>query len=119
MSDPTEFLAALAPTDTFVRRHLGPREHELAQMLATVGVDSLEALIAATVPASIRAQAPLELADDLAPERDPGEREALDALRRMMGKNQVLRSLIGQGYYGAITPPVIQRNILENPGWYT
>ncbi|MEZ4380655.1 MAG: aminomethyl-transferring glycine dehydrogenase [Nannocystaceae bacterium] len=119
MSDPTEFLAALAPTDTFVRRHLGPREHELAEMLATVGVDSLDALIAATVPAAIRMQTPLQLADDLAPERDPGEREALDALRRMMGKNQVLRSLIGQGYYGAITPPVVQRNILENPGWYT
>lgn len=119
MSDTTEFLASLAPTDTFVRRHLGPRDHEIAEMLGTLDLDSLEALIDATVPASIRAAEPLALADDLAPEREPGEGEALAALRGIMGRNRLLRSLIGLGYYGSVTPPVIQRNVLENPGWYT
>jgi len=119
MSDTTEFLASLAPTDTFVRRHLGPREEEITQMLATLEMRSLEQLIDRTVPAAIRAENPLELADDLAPDREVGEREAIEALRSMMGQNRVLRSLIGLGYYGSITPPVIQRNVLENPGWYT
>lgn len=119
MSNTTEFLASLAPTDTFVRRHLGPRNHEIAEMLGVLGLQSLAALVEATVPTSIRASEPLRLADDLAPEREVGEREALAALRGMMGQNQTLRSLIGLGYYGCVTPPVIQRNILENPGWYT
>ncbi|HGG57510.1 MAG TPA: glycine dehydrogenase (aminomethyl-transferring), partial [Nannocystis exedens] len=119
MPTTTEFLASLAPTDTFVRRHLGPRDHEITEMLAALDLPSMAALIEATVPTSIRASEPLTLADDLAPERQVGEREALAALRGMMGKNRILRSLIGLGYYGCVTPPVIQRNILENPGWYT
>ncbi|MCB9703401.1 MAG: aminomethyl-transferring glycine dehydrogenase [Myxococcales bacterium] len=118
MSNPTDFLASLAPSDTFVRRHIGPRDHAIAEMLEVVGHPSLEALVAATVPAAIRLERPLEL-DEIAPGRAAGEHEAIARLRAMMGKNQVVRSLIGLGYYGTITPPVIQRNILENPGWYT
>ncbi|MEZ4450610.1 MAG: aminomethyl-transferring glycine dehydrogenase [Nannocystaceae bacterium] len=119
MPNSTDFLASLAPTDTFVRRHLGPREHELEPMLAAVGAPSLAALIGETVPAAIRMDGPLTLVDDLAADRPPGERESLAALRGMMAKNQLLRSLIGMGYHAAITPLVIQRNVLENPGWYT
>ncbi|MBK8264266.1 MAG: aminomethyl-transferring glycine dehydrogenase [Nannocystis sp.] len=119
MSDPTAVLASLAPTDTFVRRHIGPRDHEIPAMLATLGRGSLEELVAATVPASIRIAAPLTLPGALTSGREAGEAEALAALRRLLGKNEVKRSLIGMGYYSALTPPVIQRNILENPGWYT
>jgi len=109
----------LAPSDTFVHRHIGPRPHEVEAMLAALGVDSLDALIARTVPVTIRALQPLRLGDDVIAGREAGEFEVQAAFGRMMGKNQVLRSLIGMGYYAAITPPVIQRNILENPGWYT
>ncbi|HRI07361.1 MAG TPA: aminomethyl-transferring glycine dehydrogenase [Nannocystaceae bacterium] len=119
MSDSAALLAALAPTDTFARRHLGPRDHEIQSMLGTLGLASLDALVAATVPASIRIDGPLRLDGELAPGREVGESEALAAMRRTMGENRVLRSLIGMGYYGTLTPPVIQRNILENPGWYT
>ena len=112
-------LLALAPADTFVRRHIGPREEEIAEMLASLGLSSLDALVEATVPAAIRSAAPLRLPGELAAGREVGEGEALAALRAMLGENQRLRSLIGAGYYGTITPPVIQRNILENPGWYT
>jgi len=82
-------------------------------MLATLGLASLDELVAATVPASIRLDRPLELGPAL------GEHELIEELRTLAGDNQVLRSFIGQGYYDCITPPVIQRNILENPGWYT
>ncbi len=87
-------------------------------MLASLGLDSLEQLIEQTIPASIRAAAPLALEGVIAG-RDPGEREVLEQLRAMMAKNELKRSLIGMGYYDTITPQVIQRNILENPGWYT
>ncbi|KAI6192546.1 Glycine dehydrogenase (aminomethyl-transferring) [Aphelenchoides besseyi] len=85
----------------------------MAEMLKVVGYKSLDALIDATVPSSIRQKVPLTWGAALT------EREALDRLRETANKNQVLTSLIGQGYYGTITPPVIQRNILENPAWYT
>ena len=108
----------LNPTDTFVRRHIGPGADDVRQMLETIGAGSLEELVAETVPASIRAAKPLELAG-LPPDRELGEGEMLDSLRRMVSKNRVFRSWLGMGYYGCITPGVIQRNILENPGWYT
>ena len=101
------------PSDTFVRRHLGPREAELKEMLAAVGCPSLEDLVEQTIPAAIRMSRPLDL------EGPKGEQETLGRLRELAGQNQVVRSLIGMGYADCITPPVIQRNILENPGWYT
>jgi glycine dehydrogenase len=103
----------LAYTDLFVRRHLGPREEDVREMLETVGYDSLDALVDSAVPRSIR----LDRALDLDAPRT--EFEALRELRAIAGKNRLLRSYIGLGYHGTITPPVIQRNILENPGWYT
>ena len=103
----------LTPTDTFVRRHVGPTAAEVATMLDALGYDSLDALIDQAVPPAIRMQRPLALG----PER--GEHELLDELRTIASKNRVLRSYIGMGYHDCITPPVIQRNILENPGWYT
>ncbi|HKI04832.1 MAG TPA: aminomethyl-transferring glycine dehydrogenase [Thermoanaerobaculia bacterium] len=108
----------LNPTDTFVRRHLGPGEAEVRRMLETIGAGSLEELVAETIPASIRAARPLELAG-LPADRELGEREMLDALRGMVSANRVCRSWLGMGYHGCLTPGVIQRNILENPGWYT
>ncbi|HVK90674.1 MAG TPA: glycine dehydrogenase (aminomethyl-transferring), partial [Mycoplana sp.] len=101
------------PYDFANRRHIGPSPKEMEDMLKVVGYDSLDGLIDDTVPSSIRQQKPLEWGAPMT------EREALDKLRETANKNQKLVSLIGQGYYGTITPPVIQRNILENPAWYT
>ncbi|MCE9635729.1 MAG: aminomethyl-transferring glycine dehydrogenase [Planctomycetes bacterium] len=106
-------IPALAANDTFARRHLGPSDAEQKQMLAFLGYRTLDELSAATVPATI--QSPHRLA--LAPGQ--GERDALRDLKEIASKNRVLRSFIGMGYHGCITPGVIQRNILENPGWYT
>lgn len=97
----------------FQQRHIGPNETETAGMLKTIGVNSLEELIARTVPASIRLQAPLDLPQPLS------EYEYLSELSQIAEKNIVARSFIGQGYYNCITPTVILRNIFENPGWYT
>jgi len=103
----------LAPTDDFVRRHVGPSDQAIGEMLALLGLDSLDALSDAVVPEQIRFRRPL----DLEPAR--GEREILQELKRLADRNEVRRSYIGLGYHGCVTPPVIQRNILENPGWYT
>ena len=106
------FSAPTAP-DTFVSRHLGPSADEMAEMLGALGHASLDAFIDATVPENIRLRRPLAL---------PGaksEQEALAAFRAEMSANIVRRSFIGMGYYDTHTPAVIQRNILENPGWYT
>ncbi len=103
----------LKPTDTFVHRHLGPTEADIQEMLAALGLQSLDGLIDQTVPDDIRLRRALAL---------PGhrsEQEVLNELRAIAAQNRVFRSLIGMGYYDCITPPVIQRNILENPGWYT
>jgi glycine dehydrogenase len=105
--------SALTHTDTFVRRHVGPDGAEIATMLDALGYDSLDALVDATIPGPIRMERPLALG----PERS--EWELLGELRRMLGKNQVFRSYLGMGYHDCIVPPVIQRNVLENPGWYT
>ncbi len=105
--------ALLAPTDTFVRRHVGPCAAEVEAMLETLGHDSLDALIDTAVPAAIRLNRPLALP----PNR--GEHETLAELRAIASRNKIFRNYLGQGYSDCITPPVIQRNILENPGWYT
>ncbi len=108
----------LQPVDTFVRRHLGPQQAEVRQMLATLGLDSLEDLVRQTIPESIRLGRRLTLAG-LPDDRELGEREVLHALRGLVARNQVFRSYLGMGYHDCIVPGVIQRNILENPGWYT
>jgi len=99
--------------DGFASRHIGPRPEEIQQMLASLGCESLEALAEAVVPADIRLRRPLALP----PARS--EFEALRDLRTLAAQNQVCRSFLGMGYYDCITPPVIQRHLLENPGWYT
>ena len=101
------------PYDFANRRHIGPSPEEIVQMLRVVGAASLDALIDETVPADIRTKHALDFGPPLS------ERGALDRLREAADKNQVLTSLIGQGYHGTIMPPAIQRNILENPAWYT
>ena len=106
-------LTALEQADAFVGRHIGPREDDLAAMLETVGYESLDALMDAAVPEAIRAEIP----EDFPESRT--ERDVLAALAELAGRNRVARSMIGLGYHDTITPPVIQRNILENPGWYT
>jgi glycine dehydrogenase len=110
--------AILQPTDTFVRRHLGSSEAEVREMLAAIGVDSLERLVGETVPESIRLEGRFSLSH-LPDDRPLGERETLAALRGIASNNRVLRSFLGMGYHGCLVPGVIQRNILENPGWYT
>src|SRR5213595_2074391 len=99
--------------NSFARRHIGPNEGEVAAMLSDIGFESLGTLIDAAVPKNIRLDRPLNL-----PEAK-SEMEALAELRMIAKRNKVARSFIGAGYYDCITPPVIQRNILENPGWYT
>jgi glycine dehydrogenase len=99
--------------DVFAARHIGPGAHDIAAMLAVVGAASLEDLATRTVPGAIRLAAPL----DLPPPLD--EAGMLAELRAIAGRNVIKKSLIGCGYHGTHTPPVILRNILENPGWYT
>jgi glycine dehydrogenase len=106
---PTDYL----PYDFANRRHIGPSPQEMVDMLGLLGLETLEALIAETVPDAILQAEPLSLG------RGKSEREMLLHLRQVSAKNRVLTSLIGQGYHGTITPPAIQRNVLENPAWYT
>ncbi|PVH28949.1 aminomethyl-transferring glycine dehydrogenase [Pararhodobacter oceanensis] len=100
------------PYDFANRRHIGPSPAEMSEMLQAVGAESLDALIDETVPPSIRQDRPLSWGP-------LSEGELLAKMREVADKNTVMTSLIGQGYYGTITPPTIQRNILENPAWYT
>ncbi len=99
--------------DCFSRRHIGPNEGELREMLTALGVASLDQLMDETIPASIRLKKRLELTPPTT------EHDYLEGLRKIASKNRIFRSFIGMGYYDCITPAVIQRNILENPGWYT
>jgi glycine dehydrogenase len=101
-----------AATD-FARRHIGPSPRDISAMLETVGAHSLEALMSQTLPSSIRQKAPLDLGRALS------ETEALAHMSELARQNQLFTSLVGQGYSGTILPSVIQRNILENPAWYT
>ncbi|HIG73036.1 MAG TPA: aminomethyl-transferring glycine dehydrogenase [Bacteroidetes bacterium] len=102
-----------AHPDRFVDRHLGPSADERREMLDLLGFDTLDALIDAAVPDAIRMEGDLNLPAPLS------ERDLLDLAHRRAGENEVFRSYIGMGYYGTVTPPVILRNVLENPGWYT
>lgn len=110
MSTSTDIFAA---RDTFIGRHMGSQGKDKTKMLTKLGFNSLESLIDATVPDQIRLAKPLKLDAPLT------ESEALAKLKGIMSKNKVLKSFIGTGYYETITPPVILRNVLENPGWYT
>jgi len=99
--------------DEFAQRHIGPNPDEVRQMLDLLGQSSLDALTNQAVPAQIRLERPLELPPA------KSEFEVLAILKEIASQNQVCRSFIGMGYYGCVTPAVIQRNLLENPGWYT
>jgi glycine dehydrogenase len=116
----------LAPSDVFVHRHVGPRQRDLAPMLERCNAASLDALIDETIPATIRMTGPLRLGAALSSDSSPklderplGEHELLEWLRGLARRNTPRRSYIGLGYYGTIVPPVVLRNVLENPGWYT
>ena len=97
----------------FLFRHVGPRENEIPEMLAAIGVRTIDELIDQTIPEAIRRKQELQL------DSPKTEFEALHELRVIAKNNIVLKSLLGQGYYNCITPSVIQRNVFENPGWYT
>ena len=109
----SELLQTFNFADTFVGRHIGPRPEDVKLMLEKIGYASLDELIEDAVPASIRHYQPLNLG------KPQTESEMFTDLRQIASQNQLFRSFIGMGYYNCITPPVIQRNILENPGWYT
>src|ERR1700709_970070 len=99
--------------EKFQSRHIAPNQADTAKMLNTIGVSSLDELIDQTIPAGIRLKNPLSLPPA------KSEFDYLNALKQTASKNKVFKSFIGQGYYDVIVPGVIQRNILENPGWYT
>ena len=109
----TRPLDAIEMRDDFASRHIGPTPRDIEAMLEVIGVPTLDELLGRTVPASIRHDEPLAL--------DPAltEREAVEALRAMSERNRPLVCMIGMGYYGTVTPPVVLRNVLENPAWYT
>ncbi len=113
MAKTRQSLAELEPGANFIRRHIGPGETQIDDMLSELGLASLDDLIDKAVPETIRSDGPM----NLPPARS--EREALSYLRKMAGRNRVFTSMIGMGYYGCVTPKVILRNVLENPGWYT
>ncbi len=104
---------ALQAADSFVDRHIGPDEAETASMLNELGFDSLQEMLAQIIPASIRRQTDMDLANGLT------EHNSLMRLKQLAANNKTLKSFIGMGYYNTLTPPAIQRNILENPAWYT
>jgi len=99
--------------DQFVNRHIGPNKDDIIQMLDKIGLSSMEQLINRSVPESIRSKEKLNVGDGIS------EKKLIEKLKKIAEKNVIMRSYIGMGYYNCITPPVIQRNILENPGWYT
>ncbi len=105
--------AIFEPSDTFIHRHIGPDGMEVSSMLRTLGVDSLDALVDRAMPASIKSESPFELG---VPSSEHG---MLGVLKDIASRNRVMRSCIGMGYSDTIVPPVIQRNVLESPGWYT
>jgi glycine dehydrogenase len=106
-------LKDLEPGANFIPRHIGPSEAEIGEMLKTLAAASLDEFIDRAVPKKLRSRRPLELPPPMS------ERRALSYLRTMAERNEVFTSMIGMGYYGTITPKVILRNVLENPGWYT
>jgi len=116
MSDPSNSVSPLHQLeahDEFIARHIGPGEADITRMLTTIGCESLDGLMHETMPGSIRDGQPLEMA------RCDNEERVLEQLREIAATNTLSHSMIGLGYHPTITPPVIQRNVLENPGWYT
>jgi glycine dehydrogenase len=115
VSEPTppRSLHSLVEPDEFTRRHIGPSPDDVTAMLQVLGVDSVDALLSETMPGSIRTELPLGLGGGVS------EADALERLRQIAGRNRRVTSLIGMGYTGTVTPPVIARNVLENPAWYT
>ncbi|HAS8502489.1 TPA: glycine dehydrogenase (aminomethyl-transferring) [Vibrio vulnificus] len=109
----TELLQSLNTQHEFVGRHNGPNHADQQKMLSTINAESLDALIAQTVPAQIRLEKPMQLAEA------QSESDMLASIKKFADLNQVKRTFIGQGYYNTFTPNVILRNVLENPGWYT
>ncbi|USD34474.1 MULTISPECIES: aminomethyl-transferring glycine dehydrogenase [Vibrio] len=109
----TELLQSLSTQNEFVARHNGPNKSDQQKMLDAINVASLDALIDETVPAQIRLEQPMTIAEALS------EADMLAAMREFADQNQIKRTFIGQGYYNTFTPNVILRNVLENPGWYT
>ncbi|SVE19812.1 uncharacterized protein METZ01_LOCUS472666, partial [marine metagenome] len=106
-------LQELKHKNEFIRRHIGPRESQINEMLAALGLRSLDELIMKTVPQDIISGETLDI------KGQKNERETLSYLRSMAERNKVFISMIGMGYYGTTLPSVILRNVLENPGWYT
>jgi glycine dehydrogenase len=100
-------------TDSFAIRHIGPRKSDLPKMLQTIGVDSMEQLMEQTIPDDILLSEELQLDEVMS------EQEYLEHINELASSNILFKTYIGLGYHQSITPPVIQRNILENPGWYT
>ena len=109
----TEAPAAFSHPDVFTARHLGSAQGDIEAMLKTLGFSNLGEMVSKIVPENIRFK------DDLGIGAPMSERQVMARLRTMADKNKVLKSYIGVGYYDCVVPPVIQRNILENPGWYT
>ena len=100
-------------SDKFAFRHIGPKEEEISKMLTALEVDSIEELLSQTLPEEIRLKKPLALREGIT------EYRFLNELRALSDQNQLFETYIGLGYHPTVTPAVIQRNILENPGWYT
>ncbi len=113
MSTTTSNLSALDQADDFSTRHIGPTETEIMEMLEVLGLSSLDEMVDRAIPDSIRTREPLGL------DSGRSESEVLGALSEIASENKLMRSLIGLGYYGCITPSVVLRNVMENPGWYT
>ena len=113
MTDPRPSLAELIASDRFVGRHIGPSDADIERMLSVVGQPTLDALIDAVVPPSIRSTTPLAVPAAV------DEATMLHRLRAIADTNTVRTSLIGCGWYDCVTPPVLRRNVLENPAWYT
>ena len=109
----TNFWESSNSSTRFIERHIGIKRHDKEMMLANLGFSSLDDLVYTAVPDSIQNHTPLELPNEAS------ENDALEELKAIMSKNKVMTNMIGMGYYGTHTPSVIQRNILENPGWYT
>merc|ERR1719191_2138447 len=104
----------LKPSDAFEPRHLGPTDAEVAEMCKTIGVENLQELLEQAIPAAVRNPNPMEIHD-----HGLSETVALKTLKEMMSNNVVASNFVGMGYHGTVTPGVIQRNLLENPAWYT
>src|SRR5690606_12199721 len=104
---------APATAHPFERRHIGPAVEDISEMVEALGYDSLDELIATAIPASIRMRGALKVGPAAT------EFEAIAELRALAARNRIFRSYLGMGYHDTFTPPVIQRKVLENPGWYT